>query len=155
MRRQVSASLPLDCFAGLGAGFSSLPGIPNFPPPWSVLLPGECMKPQELSSVALATGLTLALVLSTAGFAEELPRLEETQREALTSHKREETIEQLKRIIPKIDDRSAQKADLLYQLSELYVEKSKELLRSEMANYDAQYRSYEKANKRGAPQADH
>jgi tetratricopeptide (TPR) repeat protein len=117
------------------------------------------MKPQQLSSLALATGLTLALVRSAVGFAEELPRLEETQREALTSHKRDETIEQLKRIIPKIDDPSAQKADLLYQLSELYVEKSKELLHSEMANYDAQYKSYERANKRGArqsaPQADH
>src|SRR5262245_26704709 len=53
----------------------------------------------------------------------EIPKLEDATREAMADKKRDETIENIKRIIPKIEDGSPAKADLLYQLSEFYWEK--------------------------------
>jgi len=114
-----------------------------------------------MGSVFRLVGLVVASLLSIASVAqgEQPPRLGQAEKEALTNRKRDETIEQLKRIIPKIDERSAQKADLLYQLSELYWEKSKILLRQELDAYEQSYGSYQAARSRGekreAPKEDH
>src|SRR5258708_20917431 len=103
------------------------------------------MKRLQIPFFVLLAGLGLAPVWVERAFAQAPMTAEETQRETLTAKKRDETIEQLVRIISKIDNRSGQKADLLYQLSELYVEKSKQLLHAEMAEHDRQYREYEEA----------
>ncbi|HZA51032.1 MAG TPA: tetratricopeptide repeat protein, partial [Myxococcaceae bacterium] len=56
------------------------------------------------------------------------PRKEfDAAKEELADKKRDEAIEQLKRIIPRIQDGTPQKADLLFQLSELYWEKQRYL----------------------------
>ena len=57
----------------------------------------------------------------------ETPKLEDVEREATADKKRDEQIEAAKKIIPKIEDGNPQKADLLFQLSELYWEKSRYL----------------------------
>src|SRR5687767_14052508 len=63
---------------------------------------------------------------------KEVPRLEDAEKEARVAAKREEEIEQLKKIIPRFEDGSPQKADLLFNLSELYWQKSKQLYAQEM-----------------------
>jgi tetratricopeptide (TPR) repeat protein len=87
------------------------------------------------------------------------PMLENAQRERLTNEKRDEAIEQLKRIMAKVDDRTTGKADLLYELSEFYWEKSKSLERQEVAKYEAVYQQYQAARGRGEraekPNEDH
>src|SRR5262245_50238339 len=55
----------------------------------------------------------------------EPPRLESAEQDRITSQKRDEAIQQLERIIAKTESKSPQKADLLYQLSELKLEKAK------------------------------
>lgn len=95
------------------------------------------MKSLQFPSFLVAAGLVFAWA-SREALAQEAAPLDERRRETLTAQKRDEEIEQLRRIIPKIEDRSAQKADLLYQLAELYVEKSKQLLKAEMSDYDEQ-----------------
>ncbi|HEX9508586.1 MAG TPA: tetratricopeptide repeat protein, partial [Myxococcales bacterium] len=71
----------------------------------------------------------------------------------------DEAIEQLKRIIAKVDDRTPGKADLLYELSEFYWEKSKSLERQEVARSEAAYRHYQAARGRSEraqePKEDH
>lgn len=63
--------------------------------------------------------------------------------------KRDEAIEQLKKIIPKIEDGSPQKADLLYQLAELYWEKQKYLLTKANDDFSKAIEEFEKAKDRG------
>src|SRR5260370_520227 len=107
------------------------------------------MKPVKITFFVVLAGLAPTPDWLGRAFAQARVPLEEARRESLTMQKREETIEQLERIVSKIDDRSGQKAELLYQLSELYVEKSKQLLHAEMGEHDKQYRAYEEARKRG------
>src|SRR5262244_3126366 len=64
------------------------------------------------------------------------PRLENAEQERLTSQKRDEAIQQLERIIAKTESRSPQKADLLYQLSELQLEKARDLEHQETEKYE-------------------
>jgi tetratricopeptide (TPR) repeat protein len=117
------------------------------------------MKAPQLLSFALALGLLASVGLALTARAEELPRLPDAERQALISRRRDETIEQLQRILPKIEEGSPEKPDLLYQLSELYLEKSRQLLQQEMSVYDAQYGRFQEAKKRGEkaeePSADH
>src|SRR5215472_7302189 len=105
-----------------------LSSLPFSPPTRALVARRMRLKPLQFPSFVLAAGLILTSPSGPQASAQEAAQLDEGQRQALTSQKRDETIEQLRRIIPKIDDRSAQKADLLYQLAELYVEKSKQLL---------------------------
>src|SRR5258708_39216086 len=60
------------------------------------------------------------------------PRLESAEQERLTNQKRDEAIEQLERIIAKSEVGSPHRADLLYQLSELNLEKAKYFERKEV-----------------------
>ena len=59
-------------------------------------------------------------------------RPEEIDREAKADAKRDEQIEALKRVIPHAEEGTPQKAEMLFQLSELYWEKSRYLYRREM-----------------------
>ncbi len=79
----------------------------------------------------------------------EVPKLEDATREAMAEKKRDEMIAQLKGIIPTIEDGSPQKAELLYQLSESYWEKSKYLYRVEMAKFAEDEKKYDEARNRG------
>jgi tetratricopeptide (TPR) repeat protein len=89
----------------------------------------------------------------------EVPRIADSKKEALADKKRDEAIEGFKRLIPKIQDGTSRKADLLYRLSELYWEKSKYLYRLEMDKYLAQEKEYDAAvargEKREPPKEDH
>jgi TolA-binding protein len=86
--------------------------------------------------------------------AREAPKADDVEREAIADKKRDEQIEAAKKIIPKIEDGNPQKADLLFQLSELYWEKSRYLYRKEMlAYFNAQKEADEKKN-RGEKVAD-
>ncbi len=73
----------------------------------------------------------------------------DAKKEQLADKKRDDAIEQLKRIIPRIQDGSTQKADLLYQLSELYWEKQKYLYRKANKKYDEDLKKYDEARNRG------
>ncbi len=77
------------------------------------------------------------------------PRLESAEQERLTNQKRDEAIEQLERIIAKSEIRSPHRADLLYQLSELNLEKAKYFERKEVAEYEQAYRQYQEQRRRG------
>lgn len=80
--------------------------------------------------------------------ARESPKMEDLEREAIADKKRDESIESLKKIIPKIEDGNPQKADMYFQLSEFYWEKSRYLYRKEMlAFFEAQKVSDEKRNR--------
>lgn len=71
---------------------------------------------------------------------------EELEREAKAARKRDAQIEALKRIVPRAAPGSSQKAEMLFQLSELYWEKSRALYRMEMlAYFTAQKAASEKA----------
>jgi len=89
----------------------------------------------------------------------ELPRIADEKKDALADKKRDEAIEGFKRLIPKIQDGTSRKADLLYRLSELYWEKSKYLHRLEMDRFLKAEKAYDVAVSRGekveAPKADH
>jgi tetratricopeptide (TPR) repeat protein len=89
----------------------------------------------------------------------QTPVEEDLEREAIADKKRDEQIEAAKKIIPKIEDGNPQKADLLFQLSELYWEKSRYLYRKEMlAFFKAQRDADEKRNrgeKVAEPREDH
>src|SRR5262249_24864139 len=76
-------------------------------------------------------------------------KLDDEKKEALADQKRDESIAQLKKIIPKFEYGAEQKAELLFQLSELYWEKSQYLQRKEMRGYDEAYAKYEEAFNRG------
>jgi tetratricopeptide (TPR) repeat protein len=80
--------------------------------------------------------------------AKETPKIEDVEREAIADKKRDEQIESAKKIIPKIEDGNPQKADLLFQLSELYWDKSRYLNRREMLKFfDEQKAADDKRNK--------
>ncbi len=86
-------------------------------------------------------------------------KIEDVVKEATADKKRDEQIEAAKKIIPKIEDGNPQKADLLYQLSELYWEKSNYLYRKEMLGFfNSQKEADEKKNrgeKVAEPKEDH
>ncbi len=69
------------------------------------------------------------------------PQFSAQDRDAKADQKRDEEIDELKKIIPKVQD-GPQKADLLFQLSELWWEKSKFVYFQEMSNFDAEYEKY-------------
>ncbi|MFZ5442668.1 MAG: tetratricopeptide repeat protein [Myxococcota bacterium] len=76
------------------------------------------------------------------------PKIEDVEKEAVADKKRDEQIEAAKKIIPKIEDGNPTKADLLFQLSELYWEKSRYLYRKEMLSFfGAQKDADEKKNR--------
>lgn len=78
----------------------------------------------------------------------QAPAEADVEREAIADKKRDDQIEAAKKIIPKIEDGNPQKADLLFQLSELYWEKSRYLYRKEMlAFFKAQKDADEKKNR--------
>jgi tetratricopeptide (TPR) repeat protein len=77
------------------------------------------------------------------------PRLESAEQERLTNQKRDEAIEQLERIIAKSEVGSPHRADLLYQLSELNLEKAKYFERKEVAKHEEAYRQYQEQRRRG------
>ncbi|MFP2931916.1 tetratricopeptide repeat protein, partial [Pyxidicoccus sp. 3LG] len=95
---------------------------------------------------------------ATAKFAD-IPRIADSKKDALADKKRDEAIEAFKRLIPKLQDGNAQKAEMLYRLSELYWEKSKYLYRLEMDRFLAAEKQYDAAVARGekveAPKQDH
>jgi TolA-binding protein len=100
-----------------------------------------------------------ARVSPAAGKFADLPRIADGKKEALADRKRDEAIEGFKRLIPKIQDGTSRKADLLYRLSELYWEKSKYLYRLEMDRYLEAEKKSDVAVARGekveAPKEDH
>src|SRR6202158_3233135 len=139
---------PVGCVAVPGPGFSTRCGIPNF----AAIVRGReenAMKPLRITFFVVLAVLALTPEWLGRAFAQARVPLDEAPRDTLTTQKRDETIEQLERIVSKIDVRSGQKPELLYQLSELYVEKSKQLLHTEMAEHDKQYRAFEESRKRG------
>ncbi|MBL8917057.1 MAG: tetratricopeptide repeat protein, partial [Archangium sp.] len=72
----------------------------------------------------------------------------DVEKDAIADKKRDEQIEAAKKIIPKIEDGNPTKADLLFQLSELYWEKSRYLYRKEMlVFFNAQKEADEKKNR--------
>ncbi|MBL9039554.1 MAG: tetratricopeptide repeat protein, partial [Archangium sp.] len=85
---------------------------------------------------------------------KETPKLEDVQREAIADKKRDESIESLKKIIPKIEDGNPQKADMLFQLSELYWEKSRFLNRKEMLKFFQEQKDVDEKRNRGDKAAD-
>ena len=76
-------------------------------------------------------------------------KLSAAQRDTKADEKRTEEIEELKKIIPKVQD-GPQKADLLFQLAELWWEKSKFMYFTEMADYDKAYQEYTEKENQGA-----
>ncbi|TSC21502.1 tetratricopeptide repeat protein [Corallococcus sp. Z5C101001] len=95
---------------------------------------------------------------ATAKFAD-VPRIADSKREALADKKRDEAIEGFKRLIPKLQETSTQRAEMQYRLSELYWEKSKYLYQLEMEKFLAAEKAYDAAVARGdkasAPEQDH
>ncbi|MBN1210199.1 MAG: tetratricopeptide repeat protein [Myxococcaceae bacterium] len=89
----------------------------------------------------------------------ELPRIADSRKDALADKKRDEAIEGFKRLIPKLQDGTSRKADLLYRLSELYWEKSKYLYRLEMDRFLEAEKAYDASVARGEkvepPKQDH
>jgi cellulose synthase operon protein C len=76
-----------------------------------------------------------------------IPTLPEIERESLADKKRESQIEAAKRLVPRIEDGSPQKAELLFQLAELYWERTRFLYGKEMrAFFDAQQAASEKSD---------
>jgi TolA-binding protein len=86
--------------------------------------------------------------------ARETPKMEDVEREAIADKKRDESIESLKKIIPRIEDGNAQKADLYFQLSEMYWEKSRYLNRKEMLDFFAAQKDADDKRNKGEKVAD-
>ncbi len=84
----------------------------------------------------------------------DAPKLQDAEQEALVEKKRDETIEGLKKVFTKLDESSPNRPDLLFQLSELYWEKSKYLNRKEMAKFQADEKKADAARNRGEKVAD-
>lgn len=84
----------------------------------------------------------------------DTPKLEDVEKEAVADKKRDEQIEAAKKIIPKIEDGNPTKADLLFQLSELYWEKSRYLYRKEMLSFFAAQKDADDKKNRGEKVAD-
>lgn len=95
---------------------------------------------------------------ATAKFAD-MPRIADSKRDALADKKRDEAIEGFKRLIPKLQETSTQKAEMQYRLSELYWEKSKYLYQLEMEKFLTAEKAYDAAVARGEkatpPEQDH
>ncbi len=81
--------------------------------------------------------------------AKEAPKLEDVEKDAIADKKRDDQIDAAKKIIPKIEDGNPRKADLLFQLSELYWEKSRFLNRKEMLKYFNEQKEAEEKKNRG------
>ncbi len=79
----------------------------------------------------------------------ETPLIADSKRDGLADKKRDEAIEGFKRLIPKLQDGTSRKADMLYRLSELYWEKSKYLYSLEMTKFLAAEKAYDAAVARG------
>lgn len=84
----------------------------------------------------------------------EAPKADDVAKEATADKKRDEQIEAAKKIIPKIEDGNPQKADLLFQLSELYWEKSRYLYRKEMLTFFSSQKEADEKKNRGEKIAD-
>jgi tetratricopeptide (TPR) repeat protein len=91
--------------------------------------------------------------------ARETPKMEDMEKEAVADKKRDEQIESAKKIIPKIEDGNPQKSELLFQLAELYWEKSRYLYRKEMLKFFEQQKEADEKKNRGEkasePKEDH
>lgn len=93
--------------------------------------------------------------------ARENPKMkaEDVEREAIADKKRDEQIESAKKIIPKIEDGNPQKSELLFQLAELYWDKSRYLYRREMLKFFEQQKDADEKKNRGEkvsePKEDH
>ncbi|MCY1033701.1 tetratricopeptide repeat protein [Corallococcus sp. BB11-1] len=89
----------------------------------------------------------------------DVPRIADSKKDAMADKKRDEAIEGFKRLIPKLQETSTQKAEMQYRLSELYWEKSKYLYQLEMEKFLAAEKAYDAAVARGEkatpPQQDH
>jgi tetratricopeptide (TPR) repeat protein len=87
------------------------------------------------------------------------PRIADEKKDGLADRKRDEAIEGFKRLIPKLQEGSHRRADMLYRLAELYWEKSKYLYQQEMNRYLAAEKAHDAATARGdkvdAPKEDH
>ena len=79
----------------------------------------------------------------------QAPRIADSQKDALADKKRDEAIAGFERLIPKLQENSPRKADLLYRLAELYWEKSKYLYQQEMNVYLAAEKAEDAAVARG------
>jgi len=77
------------------------------------------------------------------------PKLDDAKKEEGANKAREESIDRLKSIIGRLKGESPEKAEMLFQLSELYWEKSKYLKMKEQRGYDEAYAAYEKALNQG------
>lgn len=86
-------------------------------------------------------------------------KAEDVEREAVADKKRDEQIESAKKIIPKIEDGNPQKSELLFQLAELYWDKSRYLYRREMLKFFEDQKSADEKKNRGEkvsePKEDH
>ncbi|MFZ5468444.1 MAG: tetratricopeptide repeat protein [Myxococcota bacterium] len=85
---------------------------------------------------------------------KDAPKLDDLEKEAIADKKRDESIESAKKIIPKLSDGTPQKAEMLFQLSELYWEKSKYLYRKEMLKFQQDEKKVDEARNRGEKVAD-
>lgn len=85
---------------------------------------------------------------------KDIPPLEDAEREATADKKRDEQIESAKKIIGKLQDGSPQKAEMYFQLAELYWEKSKYMYRKEMLDFQAEEKKVDEARNRGEKVAD-
>ncbi len=90
---------------------------------------------------------------------DNTPRIADAQKDGLADRKRDEAIEGFKRLIPKLQEGSHRRADMLYRLGELYWEKSKYLYQQEMNRYLEAEKAFDAATARGeqleAPKEDH
>jgi tetratricopeptide (TPR) repeat protein/TolA-binding protein len=90
---------------------------------------------------------------------DNTPRIADAQKDGLADRKRDEAIEGFKRLIPKLQEGSHRRADMLYRLAELYWEKSKYLYQQEMNRYLEAEKAFDAATARGekreAPKEDH
>ncbi|QRK06894.1 tetratricopeptide repeat protein [Archangium violaceum] len=90
---------------------------------------------------------------------DNAPRIADEKKDALADRKRDEAIEGLKRLIPKLQEGSHRRADMLYRLAELYWEKSKYLYQQEMNRFLAEEKAFDAATARGEkvepPKQDH
>jgi cellulose synthase operon protein C len=86
-------------------------------------------------------------------------KIDDIEREATADKKRDEQIESAKKIIPKIEDGNPQKSELLFQLAELYWDKSRYLYRREMLKFFDQQKEMDDKKNRGEkvsePKEDH
>ena len=64
---------------------------------------------------------------------------EDVARDALAEQKRDQEIEEIKRILPHLQEKAPQRADLYFQLAELYWEKSRYAALQEVKVYDDTY----------------